>query len=631
MRVSGWAFDANARKSLPVRITVAGKPANVAARGRPDVVRVFESTLRPNTACGFVADVEVGQGLNRLVVELQQEDGRWKCVSRSLILRVPGESPSLDFSANEMDSLEVLTRYEQGENNEFRRDVLTMLYRPTFSVVVDTREGEQGLEDTLKSLANQIYPASDIQVWSTNDVAITLPSGVTRVASLGLAGLPGEFFMVMRSGDELAESALYHFASALNHTPNLDLIYCDEQRAPNHSTQDPLIFYKPNWSPDYLEATDYIGRAACYRKARAASVLETLTTGYDLNLRFTEGDVQVGHISKVLMKTDRAIPPADAMAASVADSEALAGRLIRTGRTGVVRPHPKYDGCYLSELHWDSFPLVSIVIPTAGRTVRVGTRDIDLIVHVVEQIRNQSSYPNLEILIVDNGDLTQSQITTLDAAECIRVTYSKPVFNIAEKLNLGATKASGEFLLLLNDDIEIIDPNWIERMLDQLAKPGVGVVGARLLYPNGLTQHVGVVHNYSNPDHVRRGYAGDEAGYFFSTCGTRNYIAVTGACMMTRTDLFRLVGGYTEMLAVSFNDVDYCLKVRELGFRTVYAPQALLTHMESMSREAFADPNELEYYHRRWAKVLTQDSFYNERFLSVNPPTFQPSTKRRML
>jgi GT2 family glycosyltransferase len=631
IRVSGWAFDASTEKSLPVRIAAAGKPANVVAKTRPDVVRAFAWVLRSNIACGFVAEVGVGLGLSRVVVELQQEDGRWMRVSRSLALRVPGESPPADVSVNEMDSHQALTRHERAESNEFRRDALAMLYRPTFSVVVDAREGEQGLEDTLKSLASQIYQASDIQVWSTNKVANALPAGVARVASLGLADLPGEFFVLMRPGDELAESALYHFASALNHTPNLDLIYCDEQRPPNRSTQDPLIFNKPDWSPDYLEATDYIGRAACYRKARAASVLETLTTGYDLNLRLTEGNVEVKHIPKVLIKTDGAIPPSNAAAAKVADTEALAGRLARTGRIGTVRPHPQYDGCYLSELQWDRFPLVSIVIPTAGRTVRVGTRDIDLIVHVIEQIRNQSSYPNIEILVVDNGDLTQSQITALDAAECIRITYSNPVFNIAEKLNLGSSKASGEFLLLLNDDIEIIDPDWIERMLDQLVKPGVGVVGARLLYPNGLTQHVGVVHNYSNPDHVRRGYAGDEAGYFFSTCGVRNYLAVTGACMMTRTDLFQLVGGYTERLAVSFNDVDYCLKIRELGFRTVYAPQALLTHMESMSREAFADPDELEYYHRRWAKVLTRDSYYNERFLSVNPPTFQPSFKRRML
>ncbi|UCI10300.1 glycosyltransferase [Mesorhizobium sp. B1-1-8] len=629
--VSGWAFDANAQKSLPVRVTIAGQPVKAVSKIRPDVVRAFEATLKSNIACGFAAERAVGFGLHRLVIELQLEDGHWVRVSRSLVLRVPGRRKSIDSPTGEVEWRRVLLQHERAENNEFRRDIRTMLERPLFSVVIDARDGEQGLDETLKSLANQIYQASDILIWGGNEAAGALPTGVARVASLNVSDLPGDFFVLMRPGDELSESGLYHFASALNHTPSLDLIYCDEQRASSEPAEDAPIFYKPDWSPDYLEATDYIGRAACYRKARAASVLETLATGYDLNLRFTEGNVEVKHISKVLMRTDKAVPPADPTRKQAADAEALTGRLARTGRPGVVRPHPKYDGCYLTELHRDNFPLVSIIIPTAGRTVRVGAREIDLIMHVVRQIRHLSSYPNLEIVVVDNGDLTPGQIAALDAAGCIRVTYSNPVFNVAEKLNLGSSKASGEFLLLLNDDIEIINEDWIERMLDQLAKPGVGVVGARLLYPNGLTQHVGVVHNYSNPDHVRRGYAGDEAGYFFSTCGARNYLAVTGACMMTRAGLFRQVGGYTEALAVSFNDVDYCLKVRQLGFRTVYAPQASLTHMESMSREAFADPNELEYFRRRWAKVLTQDSFYNERFLSVNPPTFQPSFKQRML
>jgi len=179
--------------------------------------------------------------------------------------------------------------------------------------------------------------------------------------------------------------------------------------------------------------------------------------------------------------------------------------------------------------------------------------------------------------------------------------------------------------------IEILSPFWIERMVEHFEKPHVGVVGAKLLYPDGRTQHVGVVHNYGNPDHVRRLAPRDEAGYFFSTCGVRNYMAVTGAVMMTPSNVYREVGGYSEELAVSFNDVDYCLKVQEKGLWIVYAPKVELIHMESLSRVPSADMRELAWYQKRWAPQLVSDPYYNERFFTVARPTFVPCVNQRLL
>jgi GT2 family glycosyltransferase len=290
-----------------------------------------------------------------------------------------------------------------------------------------------------------------------------------------------------------------------------------------------------------------------------------------------------------------------------------------------------HKGCYVVQIDLKHTPLVSVVIPTAGKTVTVGERQIDLIENVIGQIRDISTYKNIEIIVVDNGDLSPAQVRMLAEAECKRITYSDPVFNVAKKLNLGASIAKGELLLLLNDDIEILTSSWIERLLEHFEKPHVGVVGAKLLYPNEQTQHVGVVQPFGNPDHVRRYAPRNDAGYYFSTCGVRNYSAVTGAVMMTPASIYREVGGYSDELAVSFNDVDFCMKVRRKGLSVVYTPNAELVHMESLSRVASLDTKELAWFHERWAAELVSDPFYNELFLAVEPPTFVPCVGKRML
>jgi len=183
----------------------------------------------------------------------------------------------------------------------------------------------------------------------------------------------------------------------------------------------------------------------------------------------------------------------------------------------------------------------------------------------------------------------------------------------------------------MNDDIEILTPSWIERMIEHFEKPHVGVVGAKLLYPDGRTQHVGVVHNCGNPDHVRRLFPGDESGYFFSTCGVRNYMAVTGAVMMTSSNIYRQVGGYNEELGVCYNDADYCLKVKQIGFYSVYAPKVELTHMESQSRIASVDMKEIVWYQKHWAPHIISDPYYNEQYLTVASPTFEPFVNQRLL
>jgi GT2 family glycosyltransferase len=476
--------------------------------------------------------------------------------------------------------------------DEIKSALEDMHYLPRFSIVVDAEAGGS----TLASIRGQIYQEFDI-------VAPGDP-------------LSGDFLVFVQPGQTLEPDALVELVFALNKGDDIDLVYADEDFV-SESGKYFAPFYKPDWSPDYLETFNYVGFPACFRR----SVIQgSVASGdrYDFVLRFTEHARNVRHVRKVLGHSPRTnCNPAG-------DIAALQGRLARTGRSGAVTSHPKHQGCYQIKIDLPREPLVSIIIPTAAKTITVGDRKIDLISNIVRQIRDVSTYKNVEIIVIDNGDLSRRQIAAIDEAVCKRITYEEEEFNVAQKLNLGATIANGEYFILLNDDMEIVEPSWVERMLEHFEKPHVGVVGARLTYPDGKLQHVGVACNFGNPDHVRKMFPGDDPGYFFSTCGVRNYSAVTGACMMVRSKIYRDVGGFTEQLAINFNDVDFCLKVSRKGLSIVYAPAVHLTHMESQSRSVDMPIKELVWFHTRWSRAVRPDRLYNEQFLMVEPPTFEP-------
>ena len=416
------------------------------------------------------------------------------------------------------------------------------------------------------------------------------------------------FVVLAGGGRTMHAAALYAFASAINADPTLDLVYADDdQFDPEKGRGNP--FYKPDWSPDYLESVDYIGASACFRAAIAGPLLAQARGAYDLVLRFTEA-TQGPRMSGRCCSTGAAASPSEV-------TQARSSKTSPRSRDGFAAPSAqarsgpscRIGAATTSKLRLAATPLVSIVIPTAGKTVEIDGRPVDLLVNCLETIVARSSYKAIEFVVVDNGDLSAKQRAVLKRFGARSITYRERKFNVAKKLNLGAAIATGEMLLLLNDDIEPLNEDWIERLLEHFEKPHVGVVGAKLLYDDERTQHVGVVLNCGNPEHVRRLEPRDDVGYFFSTAAARNYLAVTGACMMARASVYREVGGYTEALAVSYNDIDFCLKVGERGLTSVYAPRAELTHFESKSRRASLDIEELHYFYKRWARVST-DPYY---------------------
>jgi glycosyltransferase involved in cell wall biosynthesis len=484
-----------------------------------------------------------------------------------------------------------------------------MLFRPLFRVFVDGPDDEARAL-TLASVKRQVYGH-----WSIDHL---------NWRAEGRAALEvndAAYLVYLNAGDVLNDRALYEFANAINADPMLDIVYGDEDFLDNGTTRS-RPFYKPDWSPDTLESLNYLGSAVCFSSATAAVAWPDATSSYDFGLRATEAASRIVHVRAIVCHRRSSADDPVSPEQNEADIEALMGRLTRTRRSGHVTSAIKGHACYNVTVV-SSAPLVSVIIPTAGQVVDINGRRVDLITNVINAIERTSSYKNLEFVIVDNGDLGGDRCAALRARGCKLITFTEKKFNVSKKLNLGASIASGEMLLLLNDDIEPYTTDWIERLLDHFEKPHVGVVGAKLLYPDMTLQHVGVATNQGNPEHLRRMHPADDRGYFFSSCTSRDFSAVTGACMMVRSKVYRQVGGYTEALAISYNDVDFCFKIRELNLTAVYAPRAQLIHFESQSRVPVLDLAESAYFHAKWASVLTSDPYYNEENLEVLPGSFE--------
>src|SRR6185312_5701379 len=245
-----------------------------------------------------------------------------------------------------------------------------------------------------------------------------------------------------------------------------------------------------------------------------------------------------------------------------------------------------------------------IIIPT-----RDGVRFLRRCLRSIEE---KTTYPNYEILIVDNGSV---EAETLDYFRTLRhrvLPFEEP-FNFSRLNNFAAKQARGGYLVLLNNDTEVVAGEWLPSMLELCQLEGIGIVGAKLYYPDRTIQHAGVVLGLSGgvADHSHKHFSGRSYGYFGALKCIRNYSAVTAACMMVRKEVFDAVGGFDEQLQVAFNDVDFCLRVRDQGYRIVWTPYCELIHHESVSRGFAMDWREVELMQRRWGQALLSDPYYN--------------------
>jgi GT2 family glycosyltransferase len=486
---------------------------------------------------------------------------------------------------------------------ELVRHMTLMTKRPRFVILVEGGD-ERNIQTTVSSIDKQIYPAAEVVLDKT-----AWESQTEECC----------FLVMLEAGDQLHKRALYEFACRIIAAPSAQVIYCDEDvMSLDGKRKEPFV--KPDWSPDYLEAMNYIGTAACYSAELAQELLLQADGQYDFTLRFVERTRSVEHVRKILLHR-KSSPKIKSEEAAEREMRALSARLERTGRKGKIEQNIARSGSYRAILQLSRKPLVSIIIPTAGKIVSVDGRTRDLIAACIESIVKRSTHQRIEFVIVDNGDFERGRLDYIREVPIRYVTFGEPQINIARKMNMGVARAAGEFLLLLNDDTEILTPDWIERLLYHFEKPHVGAVGAKLLYTDMSIQHAGGIVTSGSPVHVSRWMSQYDPGYFFSNAGARNFLWVTAAALMTTARHYREVRGFDEALPLYFNDCDFCMKLISRGMTVVYEPNTELTHFESLSAIPSHRPEDKELYFKKWGHVAT-DPYYNENLLALRRPTF---------
>ncbi len=440
---------------------------------------------------------------------------------------------------------------------------------------------------------------------------VELLSGERALGQLLDTGSSVSYVMMLRPGDELGCDALLEFAVDATLHPEADFLYCDERRL-NPSSGKIEAFFKPQWSPDLLLSMNYLGRAWCARTdifgrgallRRAAVRRNELAKmgGYDLALRLTEHAAAIRHVPAVLLQAAGAVAEEDE-----AERKALQGALARRGIAAAVKPG-RAAGTYRVRRKLATGGLVSIIIPTCAARGLIRT--------CIETLRGLTAYQNFEIVCIENIPADQQDSKDWLRANADRVIETEEPFNWSRFNNLAMTASHGEFLVFLNDDIEIIDPAWLEALLEQAERPEVGVVGPQLLYPDRRVQHAGMfLAGMGVARHAFRYAAEDDPGYFGLALAQRDVIAVTGACLMTRRDTFEALGRFDETHDVVNNDIDYCLRVWRRGLRTIYTPHTALIHHELASRSDIADNYDAAAFESQWRSIFVAgDPFYHPR------------------
>jgi GT2 family glycosyltransferase len=433
----------------------------------------------------------------------------------------------------------------------------------------------------------------------------------------------GEFIGFLDHDDMLTSDALGCFATAIAQHPDADLLYSDEDKIEEDgSRSEPYL--KPDWSPEHLLSVPYILHLMVVRTSLFLSLdgLRGAYSGaqdYDLSLRATAAARRVVHIPHICYHW-RKIPGSaaaqvDAKPEALKRGEAALRDFVSTRHAAATVQPGLFQGSFRARWPVDDQVPVTLLILTGCRRRNVpGRGDILLIEHAVRSILARSTLQNYRILVLNDGDMPTVSRDFMAAAGVRVIDHDRiRPFNYPAKLNLGVTFVETEDLIILNDDIEVISPDWMEALLEHSRRPEVGVVGARLLYPNGRIQHAGIALGVCGPTaHLFHNMPADHVGYNGFTHVVRNYSAVTGAVMATRTSLFREIGGYDEALAIDYNDVDFCLRLGAGGLRCVWTPFATLYHFEgsSISRTAPSDADQMLFV-KRWGHLFGADPFYN--------------------
>ncbi|WP_236844397.1 glycosyltransferase family 2 protein [Bordetella sp. 02P26C-1] len=520
------------------------------------------------------------------------------------------------------------------DRQAMRRRLAKWSSPPQFQIVVLARNGRESASVLYHAgLDKQIYPHFTAEVWPENGwiPRLVAASRSAHAIAPGASKSPGDkWVIILREGNRLAEAALYWLAHVIDGSQGADVVYADhDEIGVDGRLCDPA--FKPDWSPELLRATNYMGDAFTWRlrdvtgfwdsaEAQRYSVNGAL---HSLLLALAAEGREPVHVPAPLWHIrhdNRSADPTD----GEETREIVQAHLAAHGVTACVAASGPHR-CRVRYALPDALPLVSIIIPT-----RDGLEHLQ---RCIESLMTLTSYPRYEIIVVDNQSVvpeTLKYLGEIARASNVRVLPFDEAFNYSKINNYAVAQSNGELVCLLNNDTEVISPDWLDEMVGRLLQEGVGAVGAKLLYGNDTVQHGGdTVGPGGCANHLHSGIGRDDPGYCGRALVAQDLSAVTAACLLTKKSVYQALDGLNEVqLTVAFNDVDYCLRVREAGYRVVWTPHALLYHHESVTRGKDTSPDqiararaEVEYMRTRWAHLMHHDPFYNPN-LNYQHPDF---------
>ena len=480
----------------------------------------------------------------------------------------------------------------------------------TISVLVPAyRTPEAFLRQMIESVLNQTYPYLELCIADGSGENISVEKVVKEYQAKdqrvryqrlekneGIAGntnaairmATGDYLALFDHDDLLSPNALFEVASTIE-KDKADVVYTDEDKVTSDLKEHFQPHFKPDFNPDLLCSNNYICHLFVVKRSLALKLggQDPAYDGaqdYDFIFRCTEEAEKIVHIAKILYhwrvhQASTADNPTSKMYAFDAGKRAIEAHLQRIGAKAEVS-HTKDLGFYRVKYQVQGNPKVSIVIPNKDEK--------ETLKKCLESIWQKTTYSNYEIILVENNSTTREirdYYQELDGKNGVRVVYWDKEFNYSAINNFGISYAKGEYILCLNNDITVISPEWMEELLANCQRPEVGIVGARLYYPDNTIQHAGIVLGMGGcAGSLFVGLARSRGGYLHKAALQQDLSAVTAACFMVKKEAFEKVGGFEEKLAVAFNDVDFCLKVRHAGYLVVYDPYAELYHYESKTR-----------------------------------------------
>ena len=515
----------------------------------------------------------------------------------------------------------------------------------TISVLVPAyRTPEAFLRQMIESVLNQTYPYLELCIADGSGENISVEKVVKEYQAKdqrvryqrlekneGIAGntnaairmATGDYLALFDHDDLLAPTALFEVASTIE-KDKADVVYTDEDKVTSDLKEHFQPHFKPDFNPDLLCSNNYICHLFVVKRSLALKLggQDPAYDGaqdYDFIFRCTEEAEKIVHIAKILYhwrvhQASTADNPTSKMYAFDAGKRAIEAHLQRIGAKAEVS-HTKDLGFYRVKYQVQGNPKVSIVIPNKDEK--------ETLKKCLESIWQKTTYSNYEIILVENNSTTREirdYYQELDGKNGVRVVYWDKEFNYSAINNFGISYAKGEYILCLNNDITVISPEWMEELLANCQRPEVGIVGARLYYPDNTIQHAGIVLGMGGcAGSLFVGLARSRGGYLHKAALQQDLSAVTAACFMVKKEAFEKVGGFEEKLAVAFNDVDFCLKVRHAGYLVVYDPYAELYHHESKTRgyenteaKKRRFQEEIEYMRCHWMPDILRDPYYNE-------------------